>query len=65
MKAVEGSPDVQVVVDADHHLALAPTHEVGHVLVLLEGEVDAIAGSLPLRRVHVKEGVCSIGSADS
>lgn len=30
VEAVEGSPDVRVVVDADHHLALAAAHEVGH-----------------------------------
>lgn len=60
MEAVEGTPDIWVVVDADHHLALAPSHEVGHPLVLLEGEVHAIAGGLPVRRVHVEEGVRSI-----
>jgi len=60
VEAVEGAPDVRVIVDADHHPALAPTHEVGHALVLLEGEVHSVAGGLPIRRVHVEERVRSI-----
>lgn len=60
MEAVEGAPDIRVVVDADHHLPLAPTHEVGHALVLLEEEVDAVAGGLPIGGIHVEERVRSI-----
>lgn len=44
----EHPPDVRVVIDADHHPALAAPHEVGHALVLLEREVDSIAGGLPV-----------------
>lgn len=44
-----------VVIDADQHLALAPAHEVGHVLLLVKGEIDATAGGLPIRRVHLEE----------
>lgn len=60
VEAVEGAPDVRVVVDADHHLAFAPTHKVGHALVLFEGEVNAVTGGLPVRGVHVEERVRSI-----
>ena len=37
VEAVEDTPDVRVVVNADHHLALTPAHEIGHTFVLLEG----------------------------
>lgn len=60
VEAIEGSADVRVIVDADHYPALAAPHEVGHPLVLLEREVDAVAGGLPVRRVHVEERVRSI-----
>lgn len=60
VEAVEGAPDVRVIVDADHHLALATAHEVGHALVLLEGKVHPVASGLPIRRVHVEERVRSI-----
>lgn len=60
VKAVERSPDVRVVVDADHHLALAAPHELGHALVVLERKVDAVAGGLPIRWVHIVERVHSI-----
>lgn len=60
MEAIEDAPDVRVIVDADHHLALTPAHEVGHALILLEKEIHAIAGGLPVRRVHVEERVRSI-----
>lgn len=60
MEAIKRTPDVRVVVDADHHLALAAAHEFRHALIFLEGEIDAIAGGLPIRRVHVKERVRSI-----
>ena len=60
MEAVEGASDVRVVVNADHHLALAATHEIGHALVLLEGEVDAVAGGLPVWGIHIEKRVCSI-----
>ncbi|MNE19827.1 hypothetical protein D3C80_1129240 [compost metagenome] len=49
-----------MVVDADHHLALAAAHEVRHAFVFLEREIHAIAGGLPVRRVHVEERVRSI-----
>lgn len=60
VEARECPTNVRVVVDADHHLALAAAHEVGHALVLFEGEVHAVTGSLPIRRVHVEERVRSI-----
>lgn len=60
MEAIERSADVWVVIEADHHPALATTHELRHVLVLLEWEIHAISGSLPIWRVHVEKRVCSI-----
>lgn len=60
MEAVKGSPDIRVVVDTDHHPTLAPAHEVGHTLVLLERKIHAIASGLPIRRVHVEKCVRSI-----
>lgn len=57
MKTLEHPPDVRVVIDADHHLPLAAPHEVGHTLVVLEGEIHPIALGLPVRRVHVEKGV--------
>ena len=49
-----------MAVDADHHLSLAATQDVGHPLVVLERKVHAVAGSLPVRRIHVMEGMGSI-----
>ena len=60
MEAVEHAADVWMVVDADHHPALAATHEVGHSLVVLEREVHAVAGGLPVRGVHVMEGMGTV-----
>lgn len=60
VEAFENTPDVRVVVDADHHPALAAPHEHGHLLVVLEGEVDTVTCRLPVRRVHVVKRVRSI-----
>ncbi len=60
MKALEHPTDVWVIVNADHHLAFATAHELGHPFVVLEWEVNAIAGGLPVRRVHVVEGVGTV-----
>ncbi|MNS37763.1 hypothetical protein D3C72_699920 [compost metagenome] len=60
MKAFKNPPNIRVVVDAYHHLALAETHEVGHALVVLKRKVDAISGGLPVRWVHVMEGMSTI-----
>jgi hypothetical protein len=49
-----------MVVDAEHHLALAATHEVGHPLVVLERKVHSVAGGLPVRRIHVVKRVRTI-----
>ena len=62
VKAVEGTSDVRVIVDADHNPALAAAHEIGNALVLLEWEVHAISGGLPVGRVHIKERVGAIVS---
>jgi len=60
VEAVEGAPDVRVIVDADHHLALAAAHEVGHALVLLKRENPRRSQRSASRGVHVEECVCLI-----
>lgn len=57
MEALEYTPDVRMIVDADHDHALAPPHEVSHLLVLLEREFDPLSLGLPVRRIHVEERV--------
>lgn len=60
MEAFKHAADVRVIVDADHHLAFTAAHEVGHLLVVLERKVHAVAGALPVRRVHVVEGMNAV-----
>lgn len=60
MKAFEHPADFRMVVDADHHLAFAAPHEVGHTLVVLERKIHAIPGGLPIRRVHVVKGMGTV-----
>lgn len=60
VKALEHSTNIWMVIDADHHLAFAAPHEVGHPLVILERKVHAIASGLPVRRVHVMKGMGSV-----
>lgn len=71
MKLVKHMPDIRVVVDATHHLALAAPHEIGHQLIVLKGEVHYIASGLPVKRIHAVKGARPIvicesyyGSAD-
>jgi len=49
-----------MVVNADHHLTFATAHEVGHPFIVLERKVHAVPGSLPVRRVHVMEGMGAV-----
>ena len=60
MKTFKHAADVRVVVDADHHFAFTPTHEVGHPLIVLKRKVHAITSGLPVRRIHVVEGVGTV-----
>ncbi|CAI8789163.1 hypothetical protein EMIT0P171_190078 [Pseudomonas sp. IT-P171] len=60
MKACIHTADIRMVVDADHDLAFAATHEVGHPLVVLERKVHAVPGGLPVRRVHIVESVSAV-----
>lgn len=60
MKALEHTADVRVVVDANHHFSFAAAHEVGHPLVVLEQKVHPITCGLPVRRVHVMEGMGAV-----
>lgn len=60
MEALEHATDVRVVVDADHHLAFAPPHEVSHPFIVLKRKVHAITSGLPVRRVHVVEGMGAV-----
>lgn len=48
-------PDIRVIVDADHHLAFAAPHKVDHALVILKWKIQAVAGRLPVRWIHVVE----------
>lgn len=57
MKAIEHPPNVWVVVDANHHLPFAATRESGHALIVFKRKIHAIAGRLPVRRIHVVEGM--------
>src|SRR5690606_11705115 len=41
-------------------LAFASPHELRHALVFLEGEIDTVPLGLPVRRVHVMEGMWPI-----
>src|SRR5690606_30196959 len=50
---LEHPPDLGVVVDGQHHLALGATHPGGHALVLLERELHAITLRLPVGRVEI------------
>jgi len=60
METFEHPTNVRVVIDADHHLAFAAAHEVGHPFVVLERKVHSIAGRLPIRRIHVMESVGTV-----
>ncbi|MCY1464285.1 hypothetical protein D9M71_822870 [compost metagenome] len=60
VKAIKHPSDVWMVVDANHHLALAATHEIGHPLVVLERKIHPIASGLPIRRVHVVKGMSAV-----
>jgi len=60
MKAFENTPDVRMVVDADHHPAFAAAHKVGHPFVILERKIYTVAGGLPVRWVHVVESVGTV-----
>lgn len=59
-EALERFPYVRVVVDADHHLALAAAHGLGQLLVLVEVERHAVAFGLPVRWVGIKEGMRAV-----
>lgn len=60
MESIENTANIRVIVDAHHDLAFASAHELSHPLILFEREIDPVAGGLPVRRVHVEEGVRSI-----
>jgi len=60
VETLKHTPNVRMVVDAYHYLAFAAAHEVSHPLIVLERKVHPIAGGLPVRRVHVVEGVGTV-----
>ena len=60
IKPFKYTPNVRMIVDADHHLAFAAAHKVSHALVVFKREVHAVSSGLPLRRVHVVEGVRAV-----
>ena len=49
-KTVEHTQNIRMVMNTDHHLSLTCPHEFGHLFVLLDTEIHAIALSLPVRR---------------
>lgn len=64
-KAVKHPPDIRVIVDADHGFALDATEYLGHFLVLLPAKWHAVSLGLPVRRIHIEEGVGAIVAADA
>lgn len=60
METLEHPPYIWVIVDTHHDPTLAAPHEISHPFVVLKREVDAIAGSLPVRRIHVVEGIRTV-----
>ena len=56
----EDPADVRMIVDADHNLAFAATHEVSHPFVILERKIHPIASGLPVGRVHVVKGMGTV-----
>ena len=46
-----------MVVDAEHHPALASAHKFGYPFVVLKTKLDPIPRHLPVRRVHIVEGM--------
>ncbi len=57
MKPFKHPPNVWMVVDAYHHLPLTPPHKISHALVIFKREVHTVPRRLPVRRVHVVEGM--------
>ena len=57
MKPRKHPPNIRMVVDADHHLAFAASHKISHALIVFKREVHAVASGLPVRWIHVVEGV--------
>lgn len=49
-----------MIVDRHHDLALAGAHELGHLDILVEREIYAVALGLPILWVAVKEGVRAV-----
>ena len=60
MEATEHSSNIRLIIDTDHHPALASPHKLSHALVLLEREVHTIASGLPVEWIHVEERMRSI-----
>ena len=60
MKTVEHLPNVRMVIDANHHPPFAAPHKISHALVVFKREVNSVASGLPVRRVHVVEGVGTV-----
>lgn len=56
----EHTADVRVIVNTDHHPTFAAPHEIGHSLVIVERKIYAVAGGLPVRGIHVVEGVGTV-----
>ncbi len=64
-QAGEHFPDIWMVINADHRPALDVSHQAGHLDILLPFKRNAVALGLPVRRIHVKEGVGAIVAAQA
>lgn len=60
VEAFEGSANVRMIVDADHHSAFASLHEFSHSLVVTELELNTVSVCLPIRRIHVMESMSTV-----
>lgn len=54
MESLKDVPNVRVIVDANHDLPFAASHEVSHELIIFKGKIHAIACRLPVRRIHLQ-----------
>ncbi|MBC7489343.1 MAG: hypothetical protein H7240_04485 [Glaciimonas sp.] len=53
MKLVKHPANIGVIVDTEHHLVFAGTHDLGHLFVLLEAENNAIFFGFLIRWIEV------------
>ncbi len=57
MVPLEHLSNIRVIIDTNHHLPFAPPHKISHPLVILKRKIYTIPSRLPVRQIHVVEGV--------